>query len=156
MWLSLQTVANQVGITRGLPGLGITICPAPVCPIRFKPPSLTCSVDVEVSGFVGHVSHGLQAWSTSRHLAGVPKRHPHIDFEGAPVNILPRKEDSDLGVGETGWGGGKSGEIGQASKHRETDLDFPGCKVVSQKKENHIYKSPSGLRASWSLPHRGR
>lgn len=77
---------------------------------------LTCGVDVKVSGFVSHVSHGLQAWSTGSHLAGVPERHAHVDFKGAPVDILACKQDSDLRENSKGKNQDKSTNPAKSEK----------------------------------------
>lgn len=58
----------------------------------------TCSVDIEVSGFVGHIAHWFQAWTTCLHLAGVSHSFGHVHKEGAVVNVLPSKQHLHLGT----------------------------------------------------------
>lgn len=77
----------------------LTIClPGAMEPMSPVPSqtSLTCRVNVKVGGLVGHIAHRFQAWTPGSHLVSIPQCHAHIDFKGALVNILPRKEHSDL------------------------------------------------------------
>lgn len=58
--------------------------------------SLTCRVNVKVGGLVGYVAYRFQAWTPSSDLISIPQSHAYIDFKGALVNILPRKEHGNL------------------------------------------------------------
>lgn len=57
----------------------------------------TCSVNVKVRRFAGHVSHLLQSWTTGLDPAGVAHGLRHVHHEGASVDVLPSKQHLHLG-----------------------------------------------------------
>lgn len=54
--------------------------------------SLTCSVDVEVSGFVSNVAHRFESCSFDGDLGGVAQRFVHIHFKWTFRNLLASKQ----------------------------------------------------------------
>lgn len=59
--------------------------------------SLTCSVNVEVRGFVGDVAHRFDSWTFDGDLRGVSQRLVHSHLEWTFGNLLACEQDCHLG-----------------------------------------------------------
>lgn len=58
--------------------------------------SFTCSVNVEVRGFVGDVADRLQSWSAGLDSGRVAHRLGDVDHEGTSVDVLSSKQHLQL------------------------------------------------------------
>lgn len=59
----------------------------------------TCSVNVKVCRFAGHISHLLQSWTAGLDPAGVAHGLRHVHHERASIDVLPSKQHLHLGGG---------------------------------------------------------
>ena len=57
---------------------------------------VTCGVNIEVRGFVGHVPAQLQPRPAGLDPARVAQRLRDVHHEGTPLDVLPRKQNLDL------------------------------------------------------------
>lgn len=53
----------------------------------------TCSVDVEVSRFTGHIANRFQTWATGLYLVWITKSFGHIYKKGALIYVLSSKQN---------------------------------------------------------------
>lgn len=62
---------------------------------------ITCSVNVKVCRFVGHVSHLLQSWSAGLNSGRVAHGLRNVHHEGTSVDVLAGKQHLHLGEAVT-------------------------------------------------------